>query len=185
MSLHHATIIKLKEAQELIDLFRDGLDGNALTGIISDYSDEFVLLSLFSEEGVANGFSLIYGEDITRIRWGGNYLKSLNELIKLNQSKPLIPSIPINSLNDALMSIQTQFGYVSLHTERMRNDVCFIGEIEEIDQQVLVLNGYGTRGNRDRQHMLLALDLITRVDAEAPYEKNLKYLYTQRLKTSN
>lgn len=179
MSVHHLTITKLKETQELIDLFRDDLDGDALTGVISDYSDEFVLLSLFNEEGMASGFSLIYGEDITRIRWGGNYQQSLRELISRNQAVPLNPVISINSLHDALVSIQEKFGYVNLHTERVRNDVCFIGEIVELDQEFLVLHEYGTRENKDRKHTLLALDLITRIDAEAAYEKNLKYLYSR------
>ncbi|WP_422973166.1 hypothetical protein [Undibacterium sp. TC9W] len=179
MSVHYKTINKLKETQELIDLYRDDLDSNALTGIIADYSDKFVLLSLFTEEGVANGFSLVYGEDITRIRWGGNFLESLYALIKRNQAAPCMPGIAINSLHEALASIQEQFGHVTLHTERVRSDVCFIGQVEESDQDFLVLHEYGTRENRDRKHILLALDLITRIDAEAVYEKNLKYLYSR------
>lgn len=179
MSVHHKTISKLKETQELINLYRDDLDDEALTGIIADYSDEFVLLSLFTEEGVANGFSLVYGEDITRIRWGGNFLETLDALIKRNQAEPLVPGIAISSLNEALAATQEQFGHVTLHTERVRKDVCFIGEVEELDQAFLVLHEYGTRQNRDRTHILLALDLITRIDAEAVYEKNLKYLYSK------
>jgi len=133
---------------------------------------------LFTEEGESNGFSLIYGNDITRIRWGGNFLETLDALISRNQAVPLVPEISINSVYEALTTIQQQFGYVNLHTERVRNDVCFIGEIAEIDEDFLVLHEYGTRENRDRSRTLLALELISRIDAEATYEKNLKYLYS-------
>lgn len=178
MKLHSATLKKLQAAQELVDIYRDDLDSESLTGIITDFSDDFLLLSVFTDEGMAGGFSIVFREDITRVRWGSNALDAMKALICFHQSQALSPSIPLSGLNDILASVQSQFGYINVHAERMHDGVCFIGEIEEMDEHTLLLHEYGVMANRDQAHLLLAMDQITRIDAEAGYEKNLRYLFT-------
>ncbi|MFZ6874974.1 hypothetical protein ACO0LF_23170 [Undibacterium sp. Di27W] len=181
MNLHSTTLSKLKNSQELIDVYRDDLHSDeCLTGVILDYSDDFMLLGLFTDEGMEDGIGILYREDITRVRWGGNELTSIKELISFHQMRPLQASINLTLLKDVLVSVQNQFGYVCIHTERMNADVCFIGEIEEMDEHALILNGYGTKANRDRKHLLIALEKITRIDAGAVYEKSLQRLYSDK-----
>jgi hypothetical protein len=179
MNVHLNTIEKLKQSQELIDLYRDHISSESLTGVITDYSDTFVYLSLFSDEGLPNGIAIAYIADVTRIRWGGNVRLSVKQLISAKQSVALAPAIPLDSLKDVIQSVQTHFGYVNVLTERVDEDVTFIGEVVEIDEQALVLHGFGTMRSRDSNHMLLGLENISRIDAEAPYEKSIHFLFMQ------
>jgi len=177
MKLQSSTLKKLQTDQELVDIYRDELDSESLTGIISDFSDDFLLLSVFTDAGMAGGFSIIFRQDISRVRWGSNALEAMKALICFHQSQGLFPAIPLNDLNEILTSVQSQFGYINVHTERIRDGVCFVGEIKELDGHTLLLHEYGLMANRDRAHLLLALDQITRIDAEAEYEKNIRYLF--------
>ena len=73
--------------------------------------------------------------------------------------------------------MQQRFGYVNLLTEKTANDISFIGEIEKMHAQTVVLHGFGTMASRDRHRMMLSLGEITRVDVEAQYEKDIKSLF--------
>ena len=179
MSVQLSTFAKLKKDQTLIDLYRDNLSRESLTGVVTDFSDSFVYLSLFSDAGLPNGIAVAYIADVTRIRWGGNERASIGQLLAANQSMPLAPEIKLASLRDVIESVQHLFGYVNVLTERINSEVTFIGEVEEMDDQALVLHGYGTMSTRDRNHMLLKLNQISRVDAEAPYEKSIHFLFSQ------
>ena len=179
MSVRQKTFEKLKQDQNLIDLYRDHLSNESLTGVVTDFSDTFVYLSLFRDEGLPNGIAVVYITDVTRIRWGGNARLSISQLITANGATPLTPAINLTSLREVIESIQAQFGYVNILTEHMNDAVTFIAEVEEIDDQAVVLHGYGTMDTRDRSHMLLYLANISRIDAEAPYEKSIHNLFSK------
>lgn len=53
MSIQLKTLEKLKESQTLVDLYRDHLSNESLTGVVTDYSSSFVYLSLFSDAGLS------------------------------------------------------------------------------------------------------------------------------------
>ena len=58
----------------------------------------------------------------------------------------------------------------------MDDDVCFIGEVEEIDDKHLLVHEFGTKNSRDRHRLLVPIEQISRVDAEAQYEKDIVFL---------
>ncbi len=179
MTVQLGTLAKLQEKQTLVDLYRDHLSNESLTGVITAFSETFVYLSLFNDSGQSNGIAIAYVSDITRVRWGGNVRDSISHLMAKEKSIPLAPKLSLASVRDVIDSVQNQFGYVNILTERMNEGVTFIGEVESIDDQSLVLNEYGTMSSRDRHHMLIGLESISRIDAEAAYEKSIRYLFFQ------
>lgn len=178
MSIYFDTLESLKQRKELVDLYRDHLSSESLTGFVTEHTEEFVYLSLVSAAGLSNGIAVVFSCDVTRVRWGGNTRQSIQQLFDLKKSTPLGPALRLESLKSVLESINRLFGYVNVLTERMREDVTFIGEIDQIDETSLLLHEFGTMSGRDRHHMLLTLEQVTRVDAEAPYEKDIKLLFS-------
>jgi hypothetical protein len=160
-------------------LYRDRLDEESLTGVITAFTDDFVYLSRFSDAGCCNGISIVRFLDIIRIRWEGFERKSIQELIDSKKSKPLNPEINLTSIRSIIDSVQGIFGYVNLFTEEMDPEIAFIGQVIEIDDSYILFEGYGTMRSRDRNKMLLDLSEITRVDVEAQYEKDIVYLATK------
>ena len=160
-------------------LYRDRLDDESLTGIITAFTDDFIYLSLFSDSGLYDGISVVRLSDVTRIRWEGNERLSIQQLIEKKGTKPLAPKLNLGSMKDVIESIQDAFGYVNILTEQMESGITFIGKVAEIDDSYILIHGYGTMTSRDRNKMLIDLSEITRVDAEAQYEKDIVYLATK------
>lgn len=178
MRLSTKTFAMLRQEGCLLDLYRDHLQNESLTGIITDFTDDFIYLSLFDDSGAANGISVVWRRDVTRIRWGGNERDSIATLVKACGAQPVAPKLQLDSLETVLRSVRAAFGYVNVMTERMDNSITFIGEIQELDAETLVLQTYGTFSSRGRSHLMLDIDEITRVDADARYERSVYYLAT-------
>jgi hypothetical protein len=176
MSVYSKTIAKLQLEQSLVDLYRDHLDDESITGVITKNTHEYAYMSLFRDDGLENGISIVRSSDITRIRWGGNVRDSIQCLINQKKSKALKPEINLKSIRAIIESVHELYGYVNILTEEMDSGITFIGEVKDIDDDHLVLYGYGTMTTRDTNHIIIALNEITRVDAEAQYEKDIAYL---------
>jgi hypothetical protein len=179
MSILLKTLKLLHKDAELVDLYRDRLDDESLTGIVTAFSDDFIYLSLFSDSGLCNGISVVRISDITRVRWEGNERISIQQLVDKKGTKPLAPELNLSTMQSVIKSVQSIFGYVNLLTEEMDSGISFIGKVIEIDDSHILFNGYGTMTSRDKNKMLIDLSEITRVDADAPYEKDIVYLATK------
>lgn len=180
MSVHTDLLHKLQAEQTLIDLYRDRLDQESLTGVVSGFTDTFIYMSLFSNDGLANGIAVVHLSDVTRVRWQGNALISIKNLIDAKASKPTAPELDLESTRSVLESIQKAFGYVNVMAENSNSSVTFIGEIAQIDDISFVLNEFGTMKTWQASHLWLRIDEVTRVDADAQYERDIKFLAEQR-----
>ena len=179
MSVYSKTIAKLQLEQALVDMYRDHIDDESLTGVITKNTAEYLYMSLFRDDGLDNGISIVRYADITRIRWGGNVRDSIQTLIDTKKSKALKPDIDLASIRSIIESVQRTYKYVNIMTEEMDSGISFIGEVADIDDDHLVLNEYGTMTTRDSSHLIIALEEITRIDAEAQYEKDIAFLARQ------
>ncbi len=166
----------LKISQEIVEVWRSRLTNESLTGVVSDFSREFLYLSLYSEGGTANGIAIVFRRDITRMRWAGNERASIAVLVAASGAKPTRPPVVLDSIQTVLRSVSDSFGYVNVLTEQIDDSITFIGEIVELDMYGLLLEAFGTFSSRDRSKLLLSCDDITRVDADATYERSVSYL---------
>ena len=179
MSLVNKKIAEIKLSKATVDIYRDRISDESLTGVVADFNKEFLVLSLLTEEGKSDGISVIYRGDITRIQTGGNTRTSIADLSKFYSTNVKVPKINLTSIDHILSSIQSEYGYVNIHTEALDDEVCFIGKILEQDDEWVSLKGYGTMDSRDTNELLLDKEEISRVDAGALYEESIKYLVEQ------
>lgn len=176
MSIEHRALQQLQISQEIVEVYRDHLTSESLIGVISGCSDIYVYLSLYSDAGTANGIAIIYRADVTRIRWAGNERRSMAELVAATGATPTRPAVSLQSLQTILEDVSKAFGYVNVLAERMDSGITFMGEIVALDEQSLLLETYGTFSSRDRSKLLLRCEEITRVDADATYERSVSFL---------
>lgn len=178
MSMFYKSLTKLKEEAALVDLYRDFVDSESLTGIVSSYNEEFVCLSIITDAGYDNGISIIRISDITRVAWEGNERKSIQKLTTHKKTIPKNFDIK-NSLTikDIAESVQNKFGHINLLTEDIKSGMAFIGKILEIDESFLLLEGVGTFATSDISKLLLRHSEITRIDAGGIYEDDVIWLH--------
>ena len=76
-------------------------------------------------------------------------------------------------ITSAMSGFEDRFGHVSLHVERPGQQMCFIGQVIELDDDFIRMNQYGTLKRMDRSELLIRVDEITRVEAGGKYERKL------------
>jgi len=175
MKIETKYLKKLKFSRELVDIYTDRYDETEF-GFIIDFNDDYLVIESIDDESNPNGISIFNRENITRIRWGGNQIESTQKLI--DQSKRLkdIKKIDLTSIQTILKSVQNIFGYVCVFIEDLDSGVCFIGEIEEMDDETIIIYEYGTKTSLDRKRIMLNIDDITKVEGGGNYEESIKKL---------
>lgn len=181
MSLLDKKLKELKLAREIVDVFRDRVSEESLTGVIHGISEEFLCMSLITEEGEKNGISVFHLEDVTRVRMGGNARAAIKALGAHAQTKLAAPNIDLSSLESVIESVQNTYGYVNLIAEFLEEDISYIGEVIEQDSEWLLLKCYGTMDTLEKASMLLDKGEISRIDAGSRYEESISYLATHSI----
>ena len=177
MSIFNKIFKRLNKKEILVDIYRDEITDSSLTGIVLDYNHSFCCLNLIADDGTNNGISIVKNEDITRVRWEGNVIKSISMLMKDKNTKKISHAIKLKSLKSIIKSIQSNFGYINIYTEYMNDDVCFIGELKGIDDNHILIYEFGTMASLDRHNLILSIEQISRIDAESQYEKDILFLH--------
>ena len=180
MSLLKEQIKECIESQRFVDIYRGRLcEDEAIFGKIIDVSDELVAMITFDAD-FYDGISIIRLDDITRLRWGGNSRISQETVINRNALNLQIPSIDITSFQTAIDDLNKAFGCVTINTEEIDDDICFIGEVNQSDDDYVQLHEFGTMGKLDRSYLTVPWRDITRIDADSKYERDLMYVHSKK-----
>jgi hypothetical protein len=176
MNIADKTLKTLQTKDTFVDIFTDYYD-ESLFGFIIKFNDNFLLLEHYSEEGFYNGIVIFRRQDITRIRWDNNEIRSaFNIIIRQEQIKELV-EINIDSIESIIKSVSKAFECVSFQIQNINTDWTIIGQVEEMDDDTIVIKEFGTMSSLDRSMLMISIADITRVDAGGIYENNLMKIH--------
>jgi hypothetical protein len=164
---------KLKTSEELVDVYTDRYEESHY-GFIVQYDDDYLVLEAIDDDNNPDGLKIFQRENITRIRWGGNEIDSTQKLVDQSKRLKEIKNIDLSSIQTILNSVQDIFGYVNVSIEDIDSTVCFIGEIEDMDDDNMVIHEYGTKISLDRTRIILNVEHITKVEGGGNYEERIK-----------
>lgn len=164
---------KLKASKELVDIYTDRYEESSF-GFIVQYNNDYLVLESIDDDNNPDGLIIFQRENITRIRWGGNEIESTQKLVDQSKRLKEIKKIDLSSIQTILKSVQDIFGYVNVSIEDIDSTVCFIGEIEEMDDDNIVIHEYGTKVSLDRKRIILNIEHITKVEGGGNYEERIK-----------
>ena len=176
MKIANKTLETLRTKDIYVDLFTDHYD-ESFFGFVRVFNDSFLLLEHYNEDGFYNGIIIFKRQDITRIRWDNNEIRSASRIITRNEQIKELSSISIDSIDSIIKSVDKAFGYISLKIQDINSDWIIIGQIQEIDTETIVIKEFGTPSSLDRGMLMLSIDDITRVDAGGLYENNLMKIH--------
>lgn len=176
MSLADKTLQILQTKEIYVDIFTDHYD-ESFFGFVRVFNDNFLLLEHYNEDGFFNGIVIFKRQDITRIRWGNNEIKSATKIIIRQEQIKELANISIDSIESIIKSVDKAFGYISLKIQDINSDWIIIGQIQEIDTETIVIKEFGTPSTLDRGILMLSIGDITRVDAGGLYENNLMKIH--------
>jgi hypothetical protein len=123
-----------------------------------------------------DGVVAVRVQDISRIRSHSRELDLMAALFAGRQA-PAMPAVALLELSSAITIFNKLHGSVTVYTEDIESDACFIGEEVALDDEWLHLKEFGTGASRDRADLLISLGIITRVEAGGVYERMLREIY--------
>ena len=158
-----------------VDIFTDQYSESCY-GFIRIFNDNYLLLEHYNDDGLYNGIMIFKRDDITRIRWDNNEIRSTFLIIQ-REMIPRLDSIIMDSIENIIKTVNNAFGYVSLKIQDLNSDWTIIGQVQDIDSETIVIKEFGTMSSLDRGMLLLSIGDITRVDAGGIYENNLMKIH--------
>ena len=179
MALTTKYLEKLKNENTVADIYTDNYDESDY-GFIVGFNDDFLLIEKFDDEYNYDGLTIFLRHNITRIRWSGNYLESTAKLIDSTKRQKDKINIDLTSTQTILEDANRLYNHLTVHIQDIDRNVCFIGQIHEMDENSIVIHEFGTKSSLDRKFILLSLDDITRIDVNGQYENNLKRLFNEK-----
>lgn len=160
-----------------IDIYRDNQSEDTIFGIIIKDSDSFLCMVSVNDNGLYDGIHIIKKEHVTRIRWGGKERQSIEKIIKDYEITSNAKKIELESIKSIIKSVNKLFGYAVVYVEDADPDICFIGEIEQIDDEDFLMKEFGTMKSLDRSNLIVSLQEVTSVSVDGIYERNLLHLH--------
>lgn len=130
-------------------IYRGSLDedGDYKVGVICGLGNSYLCMANVNDDRYHfDGFSVIKVDDITRILTIFDYVSVMEKTIDIPNFQDL-KTIPLNgSMYDVLLFIQQHYPLVVVYVENYRNDVTYIGKINAISQNELVINSVSPNG---------------------------------------
>ncbi len=176
MSLYNSTLSDLQNGQTFIEIFVDRYDVSAY-GYIAAFNTELLLIEKFDGNSRADGVLVLRRDDISNLRWNGNDLRNRERLVIQDTRIADIHEMNIGSVESTLRSLNERFGNITVYMDGLDKNNCFIGEIQDLDSETLILNEFGTFATWDRRKLMIEIENITRIESEGTYEKNLMRIY--------
>lgn len=163
-----------------LDVYRTKYDDTAVFGTIVLESKEFLCIKKIDEDGTYDGFSVVRRADVTQFVMGGKNRNKVQQLALEKSESVSVPEMDLTSLSSVIGSLSSQYGALSIYTESDDPDSYYIGKVNEVDDEYILLDTYGTEEDLEMSQMLFDLTLITRIDIDGKYENDLIGLYNKQ-----
>jgi len=172
MNLAESTLTKLQSEDILVDVFTDHFD-ESLYGFIRNFNDKYLLLEIYDDNGFYDGIIVFKREDITRIKWDNNGIKSHAQLITRHKQIEDFANIKIDNLEIIIKSISDYYDCLTIMIQDIESDWTIVGQVIDMDDDTIIVNEFGTMSTLDRGMLMISSADVTRIGAGSIYEKNL------------
>lgn len=183
MSASIPAILKKFKLAHLVEVKRRLKHVGRTTGFVVDVSEPLVLFqTLDTDTFRLNGYTVLRGKDISHYRafakaayWQFRAVRHF----RLRPSRPI--GISIVSLPEFLRSVSRHYPLLTIHPERTKPDICYIGRYLSATDQTLLIDDLNCNGEWSGPRRIKLND-ITRVDFGGGYEAALAVTAPKRPK---
>jgi hypothetical protein len=174
MSTSLASILRRHCGRHLFEV-RSRIKGAGRTiGFVVDFSPDWILFHVLNTDVFElNGYTAIRSGDVKNYRAfdrGEFWQNRAVGQFKLNPVRP--PGISLTSLSDLLESIGRSYPLITIHPEKVKPDVCYIGPLLSIAKATFTIDDLDCNAEWSGPRRLRFSD-VTRVDFGGGYEEAL------------
>jgi hypothetical protein len=153
--------------------FTRRFDKGFIRGYVLDVGPKFFLLALQSDQIRLDGFSCYRIADVKNLMRDPYAAFSEAARKKFRQRMPKKPRVSVASMEELLLSADKSFPVVTIHREKSRPDVCWIGKVDEVKRGQVSLLEIGPDAKWDLKPTWYKLREITAVEFGGEYETAL------------
>lgn len=154
----------------LLEFDRRPVNRHHLVGFALTWNEELTLIQpLEDQQFLLNGYTIFRNTDVERWRpiRKDDFLARAAALHKLRPRRP--DKVSITSIRQALSSAGKAFPLVTIHTERAKRGVCYVGRVLRVSQRALTLLDISPQADWDDEESYLLKD-IRLIDFGGAYE---------------
>ncbi len=150
-------------------------------GFVVEFSSDLILFHVVNSDTLKlNGYSVVREEDVEYYRafdkrgfWQAQVVQQLG-------LKPVRPNgILLSSLPDLLKSIGDRYALITIHPEKRKPDVCFIGPLLSLSKVTFTIDDLNSSAEWTGPRRIRYAD-VTRVDFDGGYERGLASVAPKR-----
>ena len=174
MSASWSSILKRRDERHLFEV-RSAIKGAGRTvGFVVGFSDRLILFNVLDMDTFRlNGYSAIRLEDVKDYRDFNKDKFWLNRAARLFKLSPVRPrGILLSSVREFLASVSKRYTLITLHPERVKPDICYIGSLLTMTEATFTIDDLDFNAEWTGSRRLKFTD-ITRFDFDSGYEKAL------------
>ena len=155
--------------------FARPFEEGVVEGYVLDIGPQFFVLAVLDEYVRFNGFSCFRFSDVRRLQVPAPHAAFCEAaLVKRGLWIPPNPAVDVSSLRDLLATANHAFPLVTIHLEKKKPDVCYIGRVVDLSREGYVsLLEISPDARWDDKPTEYRLSDITRVDFGGGYEEAL------------
>ena len=167
-------ITQAATSQDLIRIYREGLEDGWADGYVAGAGPEFFALELIDKSIRFDGFNCMRYSDVTRCDVPAPHAGFLIKALKAQGFRRQERFSPdLSTLSSLLRTAGAEFPLLTIHSEAWDPDICFIGKVENVSDDQLELRLVTPNAEWEDGTKQIALDGITRVDFGGAYERAL------------
>ncbi len=184
MSVSFNSIFKKAKMRHLFEVKRRLKDAGRTTGFIVDFSDSLVLFHTVNMDTFRlNGYTVIRREDISHYRVFSKPEYWQVRAMRHFRPSPMPPEgISVASLPELLKSVAEHYPLITLHPEKTKPDVCFIGPLVSMTERTFTIEDLNSSGEWTGPRRMKFGD-VTRVEFGGGYEAALAVTAPKRAKS--
>jgi hypothetical protein len=174
MSASWESIFRKPRIKNLFQAKRRPQKLGKISGFVVDFSKSLILLQRFDWNTFQlNGYSVIHCEDIASYRFFHKNEYWQFRAIRKFKLKPKIPAgISVSSLPSLLESVAKVFPLVTIHRDKINDQVCYIGKLTSVSQKTFTIEDLNCNAEWTGPRQFKFSD-VTLVDFGGGYENAL------------
>lgn len=153
--------------------FSRRFENGFVRGYVLDVGPKFFVMAVASDQIRFDGFSCFRIMDVRDLRPDPYGAFSEAALRKLRVPMPKKPRVSVATVEELLIGANRQFPLVTIHREKVRPDVCWIGKVQQIHDGHVWLLEIGPDAKWDKKPVAHKLSEITQVEFGGEYERAL------------
>lgn len=164
-----------------IRVHRVDIEDGYLNGFVTAVGQNLFVIELISDSIYLDGFVCLRLEDVSHVDRPAPCWEFLKEALLLRKQRHKDDlTIDCESVSTLLRSIPKSVGLVSVHSETVDPDVCFIGRIVNVGEDKLILDTVSPDAEWHTESMGFQLSDITQIGFGGAYEEALFQVVSSR-----